>query len=123
MVNKVILLGRLGKDPEMRYTAQGAPVTAFSLATERTWKDAEGTDHKETEWHQVVAWHKLAEACYQYLKKGSLVYLEGRLHTRDWEDGNKVTHRRTEVIAEGVKFLDGRRNRRRIGGEGEEALP
>jgi single-strand DNA-binding protein len=105
MVNKVILLGRLGKDPEMRYTAQGAPVTAFSLATERTWKDAEETDHKETEWHNVLAWNKLAEACNQYLKKGSLVYLEGRLHTHDWEDGNKVTHRRTEVITEEVKFL------------------
>jgi single-strand DNA-binding protein len=122
MVNKVILLGRLGKDPEMRYTPQGSPVTTFSLATERVWHDQEGKEHRETEWHNVVAWNKLAEACNQYLKKGSLVYLEGRLHTRTWEDEQKVTHRWTEVIAEEVKFLDGRRDRHRTGRKRNEDL-
>jgi len=112
MVNKVILLGRLGKDPEMRYTPQGHAVTAFSVATERTWTDVEGHEQKESEWHNVIAWRELAEACNTYLTKGSLVYIQGRLHTRDWEDEQKVKHRRTEVIAEEVKFLDSRQKKR-----------
>jgi single-strand DNA-binding protein len=76
VVNKVILVGRLGRDPEMRHTPQGTAVTSMSVATDRTWRDAEGTEHKETEWHSVLAWNKLAEACNQYLAKGRLVYCE-----------------------------------------------
>jgi single-strand DNA-binding protein len=111
MVNKVILLGHLGKDPEMRYTPQGHAVTTFSVATQRTWTDGDGQPQKETEWHQVLAWNTLAEACNGYLIKGSFVYIEGRLHTRAWEDDNQVRHWRTEVIADEVKFLDSRRKR------------
>jgi len=107
MVNKVILVGRLGRDPELRQSAQGIPVTALSVATERTWRDGNGQTHKETEWHLVVVWNKLAEACHQYLRKGQLVYIEGRLH---WKDAADVIHRRTEVIAEEVKFLSRRRD-------------
>jgi single-strand DNA-binding protein len=110
MVNKVILVGHLGKDPEMRYTPQGDAVTTMSVATWRTWRDADGQEQRETEWHIVVAWRKLGQACNQYLHKGSLVYIEGRNHTRQWEDDQKANHRRTEVIAEVVKFLDTRRD-------------
>jgi len=90
----------------MRYTPQRVPVTSMSIATERTYRDDEGKEHKDTEWHSVLAWRALAEACNQYLNKGKLVYIEGRLHSRDWEDENKVKQRRTEVIAEQVKFLE-----------------
>lgn len=106
MLNKVMLIGRLGKEPEMRYTPQGSPITTFSLATERSWRDSEGQAHKETEWHRIVVWNKLAEMCHQYLGKGRLVYVEGRLQTRNWEDDHKVTHHRTEIIAEDVIFLE-----------------
>lgn len=109
VLNKVMLIGRLGKNPEMRYTPQGSPVATFSLATERGWRDAEGKLHKETEWHAVVVWNKLGEACHQHLGKGSRVYIEGRLHTRKWEDGQQVSHYRTEVIAEDVIFLESQR--------------
>lgn len=115
MINKVILVGRLGKDPEMRYTPQGTAITTFSLATERTWREGDGKEHKESEWHSAVAWNKLAEACNQYLSKGSLVYIEERLQTRSWEDDGKIRHYRTEVIAEEVKFLSTRREASRAG--------
>lgn len=104
MINKVTLLGNLGGEPEMRYTAQGVAITRFSVATERSWKD-EGTEKKETEWHSIVAWRGLAEVCNQHLKKGSRVYLEGRLHYSEWEDEVKGKQRRAEVVAEVVKFL------------------
>lgn len=106
VLNRVMLIGRLGKDPEIYYTPQGSPVATFSLATERRWRDAEGELKKETEWHAVVVWNKLGEACHQHLRKGSRVYTEGRLHTRKWEDDQQVTHYRTEVIAEDVIFLE-----------------
>lgn len=105
MVNKVTLVGNLGAEPEMKYTAQGAAITRFSVATERSWKDDEGTEKKETEWHSIVAWRGLAEVCNQYLKKGSRVYLEGRLHYSEWEDELKGKQRKAEVVAEVVKFL------------------
>ena len=109
MINKVILVGRLGRDPEMHYTPQGTTVTTFPVATERSWKDESGADHKETTWHSIVTWNKLAEVCNEYLTKGRMVYIEGRLHNRDWEDEHQIKHFRTEVIAEEVKFLDSRR--------------
>lgn len=109
MLNKAMLIGRLGKDPEMRYTPQGAPVTTFSVATERSWRDGDGQVHKETEWHAIVVWNKLAEICHEHLRKGSRIYVEGRLKSRSWEDDQKVTHYRTEVIAEDVTFLERQR--------------
>lgn len=105
MINKVILLGNLGGEPEMKYTTEGIAVAQFSLATQRTWKDEEGQEKKETEWHRVVTWRALAEACNTHLKKGSRVYVEGRLHYSEWEDSEKGKQRKTEVIAEAVKFL------------------
>lgn len=109
MLNKVMLIGRLGKDPEMRYTPQGSPVTTFSLATERSWRDGDGQLHKETEWHSVVVWNKLAELCHEHLRRGSRIYVEGRLHTRKWDDDQQATHSRIEVIAEDVIFLERQR--------------
>ncbi len=92
-VNKVILIGRLGKDPEVKYTPSGAPVAKFSLATDEVFKDRSGEQQKRTEWHNIVAWNKLAEICGQYLTKGKLVYIEGSIRSRQWEDqaGNKRT--------------------------------
>jgi single-strand DNA-binding protein len=104
-VNKVILLGRLGKDPDLRYTPSGAAVANFSMATDLVWKDQEGNQKQLTEWHRVVAWRKLAEIVGNYLKKGSLVYIEGRLQTRSWNDKNNVTRYTTEVIADNLTMV------------------
>jgi single-strand DNA-binding protein len=92
-VNKVILIGRLGKDPEVKYTPSGAPMAKFSLATDEVFKDRSGEQQKRTEWHNIVAWNKLAEICGEYLTKGKLVYIEGSIRSRQWEDqaGNKRT--------------------------------
>ena len=107
-VNKVILVGRLGKDPELKYTQGGTPVSKFSLATDETWKDQSGEKQQRTEWHNVVAWRKLAEICGQYLNKGKLVYIEGKLQTRSWDD--KEGHKRysTEVVADSMVMLSGK---------------
>jgi single-strand DNA-binding protein len=104
-VNKVILIGRLGKDPEVKYTPSGAPVAKFSLATDEVFKDRSGEQQKHTEWHNIVAWNKLAEICGEYLTKGKLVYIEGRIRSRQWEDqaGNKRTA--YEIIALGMQML------------------
>jgi single-strand DNA-binding protein len=105
-LNKVQLIGRLGKDPEMRYTANGSALTTFTVATNRTWINGDGTPHEEVEWHSVTAWGTLAETTNQFLVKGRLVYIEGRLQTRAWEGEDGVRHSRTEIIAEDVIFLD-----------------
>ncbi len=104
-VNKAILLGRLGRDPELRYTPSGAAVATLSLATNLVWKDQEGNQKESTEWHRVVVWRKLAEVAGNYLKKGSLVYIEGRLQTRSWNDKNNVTRYTTEVIADNLTMV------------------
>ena len=109
MVNKVTLVGRLGRDPEMHYTPQGTSVTQFPVATERSWTDESGADHKETTWHSIVTRDHLAEVCNKQLTKGRMVYIEGRLHNRSWEDERQIQHYSTEVIAEEVKFLDSQR--------------
>ena len=106
MVNKVTLVGRLGRDPEMHSTPQGTTVTTFPVATDRSWKDESGADHKETTWHSIVTRDKLAEVCHKQLTKGQMIYIEGRLHNRSWEDERQIQHNSTEVIAEEVKFLD-----------------
>lgn len=107
-VNKVILVGRLGRDPEARYTPSGQQVCNFTLATDETFKDRAGERQKRTEWHRIVMWGRLAEIAQQYLKRGSLVYLEGRLQTRQWDDraGNKRTT--TEIVANVMKMLGSR---------------
>ncbi|MEJ2090494.1 MAG: single-stranded DNA-binding protein [Gammaproteobacteria bacterium] len=107
-INKVILIGNLGRDPETRYTQGGTPVTNFSVATSENWRDRNtGEQQERTEWHNVVCFARLAEIAGEYLKKGSKVYIEGRLQTSDWErDGQK--HYRTEVIAREMQMLDSR---------------
>ncbi|MFQ5722989.1 MAG: single-stranded DNA-binding protein [Terriglobia bacterium] len=105
MVNKVILIGRLGRDPEMRYTGSGTPVCNFSLATDEVFRDKGGERQKRTEWHRVVAWAKLAEQCSQLLKKGSLTYIEGQLRTREWNDREGNKRRTTEIVAFRMRIL------------------
>jgi single-strand DNA-binding protein len=108
-VNKVILVGNLGRDPEVRFTAGGKAVARFSVATSEVWTDAEGSRQERTEWHNVVVWGKQAESCGQYLQKGRQVYLEGSIRSRQYDDkeGNKKYI--TEVIAQRVQFLGGGR--------------
>jgi single-strand DNA-binding protein len=106
-VNKVILVGRLGQNPEVRYTPSGAAVANFSVATNESWTDKSGQKQERTEWHRVVVWGKLAELCAQYLAKGRQCYLEGRLQTRQWQDKDGQTKYTTEVQAQTVQFLGG----------------
>lgn len=105
MINKVILIGRLGADPEIRYTPSGAEVATFRIATSEAWTNKSGEKEERTEWHRIVAWRGLAKVCGEYLSKGKLVYIEGRLRTRSWEDrdGNKRTT--TEIEATDMKML------------------
>ena len=98
-LNKVLIIGRLERDPEMRYTPRGSPVTSFSVATTHSWVTSNGEKHEETEWFSVVAWGALATICYEHLQKGKQVYVEGRLKTRSWQDGDGRRHYRTEVVA------------------------
>jgi single-strand DNA-binding protein len=109
-LNKVQMTGRLGADPEMRYTPQGHAVTTFRAASNRSWRTAQGETHEDTEWFRVVAWNKLAEICYQWLAKGSRVYVEGRLQTRQWQDQEGQTRSQTEIIAIDIIVLDSRRD-------------
>jgi single-strand DNA-binding protein len=119
-LNKVMLTGHLGADPEMRFTPQGSPVTTFRVASGRTWKSADGAQHDDTEWFSVVAWDKLAEICNQYLTKGTRVYVEGRLQTRSWDDKTSGEKRyRTEVVAQDMIILSSRGDR--AGADGYEA--
>jgi single-strand DNA-binding protein len=104
-----MIIGRLGRDPEMRYTPSGRPVTTFSVATSRTWSTSEGGRRTETEWFNVVAWSNLAEICKQHLTKGRLVYIEGRLQTRQWDDPEGNKHSSTEIVANEMIMLDDRR--------------
>jgi single-strand DNA-binding protein len=107
-VNKVILVGRLGRDPETRYTGGGQAVANFSVATDESYKDKNGERQKRTEWHKIVVWSKLAEIAQQYLKKGSLLYLEGRLQTREWQDKEGQKRTTTEIVATNFRMLGGR---------------
>ena len=105
-VNKIIVIGNLGKDPEMRFTPNGNPVTSFSVATNRGYTTSAGERREETEWFNVVTWNKLAEQCNQFLTKGRLVYVEGRFHMRAWEGQDGQKHYQSEIIANSVRFLD-----------------
>ena len=108
-LNKVMIIGHLGRDPEMRYTPSGKPVTTFNVATSRTWNSADGEKHSETEWFTVVTWGNLAEICHQQLRKGQQVYVEGRLQTRRWEDNDGVKHSSVEIVASEMMMLGERR--------------
>jgi single-strand DNA-binding protein len=109
-LNKVMVIGHLGRDPEMRYTPSGRPVTTFSVATNRSWQSADGERHEETEWFNVVAWGSLAEFCNQNLVRGQQVYIEGRLQTRKWDDSEGKKHFATEVVAREVIMLGERKD-------------
>jgi len=113
-VNKVILVGHVGADPEPRYTSSGTAVVNLRMATNEVWRDSEGKDQEVTEWHRVVLWGKQAEFAANYIKKGQLIYVEGRLQTRTWEDRDKIERRTTEVRANAITPLGGLKT-----GEGE----
>ncbi len=105
-LNKVMIIGNLGADPEMRYTADGNALTSFRVASSRNYMGGDGERREETEWFAVVTWRKLAEQCSQYLQKGRRVYVEGRLRTRSWDGADGQRRYRTEIVAERVLFLD-----------------
>jgi single-strand DNA-binding protein len=122
-VNKVILIGRLGKDPEVKYTPSGAPVAKFTLATDEVFKDRSGEQQKRTEWHNIVAWNKLAEICGQYLAKGKQVYIEGSIRSRQWEDqaGNKRTA--YDIVARDMRMLGSKGDAERAAAASSAAAP
>ena len=107
-VNKAILVGRLGRDPETRYTSAGQAVCNFTLATDETYKDRNGERQKRTEWHRIVVWGKQAEIAQQYLHKGSLIFLEGRIQTRQWDDREGQKRTTVEIVAQNFRMLGGR---------------
>jgi single-strand DNA-binding protein len=107
-LNKVMLIGNLGRDPEVRFTPDGSPVATFSIATGETWTDKSGTRQERTEWHNIVAWNKLADLAKRYLSKGRQVYIEGRIRTREWDDRDGNKRRTTEVIATQMVLLGSR---------------
>ena len=126
-INKVILVGNLGQDPEVKFTAGGAAVTTLSIATSDSWKDKDsGMDKERTEWHRVVLWRRLAEIAGEYLKKGSKVYIEGQLQTRKWEQEGQTRYT-TEIVARDIQFLDSRgsadKSSQEGGGKSEEPAP
>ena len=104
-LNKVMIIGHLGSDPELRHTTSGHSVTRFNVATNEYWKSKTGEQNEKTEWHRIVAWGRLGEICHQHLGKGRQVYIEGRLQTRSWEDNQNVKKYSTEIIASTVQFL------------------
>lgn len=116
MINKVILIGNLGADPEIRYTQNGTPVASFNIATTERRKGQDGQVQELTEWHRIIAWQRLAEICGEYLAKGSKVYIEGRLQTRKWKDQNGNDRYTTEIVAREMKML----SPRNTGGGGSE---
>jgi single-strand DNA-binding protein len=125
-LNKVMIIGHLGRDPEMRYTPSGRPVTTFSVATSRSWNTSNGERRSETEWFNVVAWSNLAEICNQYLVKGQQVYIDGRLQTRQWEDDEGKRHSSVEIVANEMIMLGKRRsseNESDKEDEGEDEFP
>lgn len=108
-LNKVILIGRLGKDPELRYTPSGAPVASFTIATNESYKGKDGKVNESTDWHRIVVWNKLAEICGQYLKKGSLVCIEGKIKTRSYDDKETGAKKFvTEIVADTMQMLGGK---------------
>lgn len=123
MINKVILIGRLGADPEIRYTPKGVAVANFRIATNEVWTNQDGEREERTEWHRIVTFGNLAETCSKYLAKGRQVYVEGRLRTREWEDKDGNRRWTTEIVANTVKFLGGRGEELQADQELEEKEP
>ena len=123
MVNKALLIGRLGADPEVRYTPDGTMVTNFRLATDLQWKDKNGEKLQRTEWHRIVAYGKLAEICSNYLAKGKLIFIEGRIQTRSWEDKDGVKRSTTEIVAANMKMLDSKGQMRSQEMAGDDQAP
>lgn len=124
MINKVILIGNLGQDPELKYTQAGTAVANLSVATSRVWKDRDGNKQEETEWHRVIVWAQTAEFCSNYLSKGNKVYVEGRLQTRKWQDQNGNDRYTTEIVANELKSLTPRASENSGGGfSGEPPMP
>jgi single-strand DNA-binding protein len=121
MINKVILVGRLGADPEVRYTPDGAMVTSFRLATDEHWKDKSGERVQKTEWHRIVTFGKLAEISGNYLSKGKLVYLEGRIQTRAWDDKDGNKRYTTEIVASTMQMLDSKGQTKGPGAPAEDS--
>ena len=117
MINKVILIGNLGADPELRFTQNGTPVASFNMATTERRKGQDGQIQEQTEWHRIIAWQRLAEICGEYLSKGSKVYIEGRLQTRKWKDQNGIDRYTTEIVAREMKMLSPRTTGGGSGGE------
>ncbi len=115
-VNKVILVGRLGRDPETRYTGGGQAVANFSMATDESYKDKNGERQKRTEWHRITAWGKLAEICQQYLKKGTMVYIEGRIQSREWQDKEGQKRTSYDIVASVMRMLSSRAEGAAAGG-------
>jgi single-strand DNA-binding protein len=109
-VNKVILLGNLGQDPEVKYTPQGTVVANFNIATQERWKGNDGDNHEKTEWHRIVAWGRLGEICGEYLQKGSSVYIEGRIQTKSWEDNDGNKRYTTEIVANSMQMLGSKKS-------------
>ena len=119
-LNKLMVIGHLGRDPEMRYTPSGKPVATFSVGTSRSWQSADGERHEETEWFNVVAWGGLAEICNQHLRKGMQVYVEGRLQTRRWEDAEGNKHFTTELVAKEMIMLGDKKEAHRTSFDHDE---
>jgi single-strand DNA-binding protein len=122
-VNKVILVGRLGRDPETRYTGGGQAVANFSVATDESYKDRNGERQKRTEWHKIVVWGKQAEIAQQYLKKGSLIFIEGRIQSREWQDKEGQKRTSFEIVANNFRMLGGRAEGAAAAGAGAGASP
>ena len=118
MINKVLIIGNLGADPEVRYTQDGTATASFTVATTERWKGQDGQMKEATEWHRVVAWRRLAEICGEYLSKGSKVYVEGKLQTRKWTDQQGVERYTTEIVAREMKILSGKGGEGKQGGQG-----
>ena len=123
MVNKALLIGRLGKDPEVRYTPDGMMVTNFNLATDEQWKDKSGQRVQRTEWHRIVTFGKLAEICGNYLSKGKLVFVEGRIQTRAWEDKDGNKRYTTEIVAANMQMLDSKGQGKSQEAAGDDRFP
>ena len=122
-LNKVILIGNLGQDPEARFTPQGTAVTNLSVATNESWKDQNGDTQDRTEWHRVVMYGRMAETASEYMKKGQMVYVEGRLHTREWEDKNQIKRRTTEISCDNFTMLGKRSDNAGSGRVAPDATP
>jgi single-strand DNA-binding protein len=120
-INKVILVGNLGRDPEVRYTPSGTAVANFTLATTETWTDRDGERQSHTEWHRIVAWRRLGEICGEYLSKGKQVYIEGRIRTREWEDQEGNKRKTTEIEAQTMQMLGSRGQGEPVSGAGSGA--